>query len=100
LDLELTYPNLITSTVVENARIPMIMRNDKEAIQVCIRTCTGVDKDRIRIVRIANSLNVEHIMLSEAYYEEAGNIPGLIVESEPKELEFDEEGALADLHAW
>ncbi len=44
VDLSLTYPNLITSTVIENARIPMIMENDKEAIQVCIRTCTGVDK--------------------------------------------------------
>ncbi|RGY99028.1 lactate racemase domain-containing protein [Clostridium sp. AM58-1XD] len=97
LNFDLTYPNLITSTVVENARIPMVMENDKEAIQVCIRTCTGVDKDRIRIVRIANSLKIEHIMLSEVYYKEAEKNPGLVIESEPEELEFDEAGNLIGL---
>lgn len=97
VDLDLTYPNLITSTVVENARIPMIMKNDKEAIQVCIRTCTGIDKEHVRIVRIANSLNVEHIMLSEVYYEEAKKNPNLIIETEPQEMEFDENGGLIGL---
>lgn len=94
VDFDLTYPNLITSTVVENARVPMVMKNDKEAIQVCIRTCTGIDKNNVRIVRIANSLQVEHIMLPEAYYEEAKKNPRLIIESEPKEMEFDEDGNL------
>ena len=94
VDFDLTYPNLITSTVVENARVPMVMKNDKEAIQVCIRTCTGIDKDNVRIVRIANSLQVEHIMLSEAYYEEAKKNPRLVIESEPEEMKFDEEGNL------
>ncbi|MDO4328637.1 MAG: lactate racemase domain-containing protein [Lachnospiraceae bacterium] len=99
LDFDLTYPNLITSTVVENARIPMVLKNDKEAIQVCIRTCTGIDKQNIRIVRIANSLKIEHIMLSEAYYEEAKANPGLVIESEPEELQFDQDGNLIGLGA-
>lgn len=97
VDFDLTYPNLITSTVVENARVPMVMKNDKEAIQVCIRTCTGIDKDHLRIVRIANSLKIEHIMLSEAYYEEVKNHPNLIIETEPEEMKFDSEGALIGL---
>lgn len=97
LDLDLTYPNLITSTVVENARIPMIMQNDKEAIQVCIKTCTGIDKQHVRLVRIANSLQVQHIMLSEAYYEEAKANPQLVIESEPAELQFDAAGNLQGL---
>lgn len=99
VEFDLTYPNLITSTVVENARIPMVLKNDREAIQVCIRTCTGIDKEKVRIVRIANSLKIEHIMLSEAYYEEAKAIPGLFIESEPEEMRFDEEGNLIGLGA-
>lgn len=99
LDFDLTYPNLITSTVIENARIPMVLKNDKEAIQVCIRTCTGIDKKNIRIVRIANSLKIEHIMLSEAYYEEAKANPGLVIESEPEALQFDSDGNLMGLGA-
>lgn len=97
LDFDLTYPNLITSTVIENARIPMVMKNDREAIQVCIRTCTGIDKKNVRIVRIANSLNIEHILLSEAYWEEAQNNPGLLIESKPQEMAFDKDGGLLDL---
>jgi len=97
LDIELTYPNLITSTVVENARIPMVMKNDKEAIQVCIKTCTGIDKQHVRLVRIANSLQVQHIMLSEAYYAEAKANPSMIIESELAPLSFDEEGNLPDV---
>ena len=51
----------------------------------------------MRIVRIANSLKVEHIMLSEAYYEEAKKNPNLVLESEPEEMKFDEEGGLIGL---
>lgn len=98
LDLDQTYPNLITSTVLENARIPVIMKNDKEAIQVCIKTCTGIDKNNIRIIRIQNTLQVEHILLSEAYYQEAQTNQHLIIESTPHEMVFDENGALVDLN--
>lgn len=99
IDLEQTYPNLITSTVIENARIPMIMTNDKEAIQVCIRTCTGIDKNKVRIVRIANSLEIQHIMLSEAYYKDmvAEAKPNIVIESAPQEMNFDNNGNLRDL---
>lgn len=97
MDFDLTYPNLITSTVIENARIPMVMKNDREAIQVCIKTCTDVDHDKIRIVRIANSLKIEHILLSESYYEEAKRNPDLEIESEPEPMRFDGNGNLCDL---
>lgn len=97
MDFEQTYPNVITSTVIENVRIPMVMKNDREAIQVCIRTCTDIDKQNVRIVRIANSMEIEHIYLSEAYYEEAAKNPGLVIETKPQEMEFDEEGNLVDL---
>jgi hypothetical protein len=99
VDLALTYPNLITSNVLENARIPMIMENDREAIQVCIKTCVGVDRNRIRMIRIVNTLKLEHILLSEAYYDElrAHPVENLEIESEPREMEFDEAGNLKDL---
>ena len=45
-------------------------------------------------MRIPNSLHLEHIQLSEAYYEEAKANPHLEIESEPEELPFDGEGNL------
>ena len=97
MDFDQTYPNLITSTVIENARIPMVMDNDREAIQVCIKTMSDVDKKNIRIVRIPNSLKIGKIWLSEAYYDEAVSNPGLTIDSEPQNMDFDEEGNLKDI---
>lgn len=94
LDLSSMYPNAITCTVLGGVRIPIVMESDREAIQVCIRTCNEIDKKNPRVVRIPNSLHIEHIMLSESYYEEAKNNPNLIIESEPEYLPFDEDGNL------
>lgn len=94
LDLAAMYPNAITCTVLTGVRIPLVMESDKEAIQLCIKSCNEIDKDHPRVVRIPNSLHLEHIMLSEAYLEEIRDNPNLIVESEPEDLPFDEDGNL------
>lgn len=94
MDVEKMYPNCITSTVINSARIPCVLSTDKEAVQLCIRTCNGIDPYNPRVVRIPNSLHVGQIMLSEAYYEEvkAGKYPGVEALDEPEELTFDENG--------
>lgn len=94
LDFASMYPNAITCTVLGGVRIPIIMESDREAIQVCVRTCNEIDKENPRIVRIPNSLHIEHIMLSEAYYDEAEENPDIEILSEPEYLPFDEEGNL------
>ena len=94
VDLEATYPNAITSTVLEMARIPVIMDNDKEAIQVCIKTAVGIDKSNPRIIRIANTLDLEYILVSEALIEEVRRNPRLVITGEAEEMAFDENGNL------
>ena len=94
LDLEATYPNSITSTVLEFAKIPMIMANDKETFQVCIKTCTEIDKEKVRIIRIKNTLDMEYIYVSESMADEVKLNPNLEIVSEPIELCFDSDGNL------
>ena len=94
LDLASMYPNAITCTVLGGVRIPIVMESDRECIQCCIQTCNEIDKQNARLVRIPNSLHLSHIMLSEAYYEEAKANPHLEIESEPEYLPFDEDGNL------
>lgn len=98
MDLNAMYPNCITSTVLNSARIPCIMPSDLTAIQMCIRTTNKIDQspDKLRMVRIPNSLHIGEIMLSEAYYQEVldGKYPGLSAIDEPGALEFDESGNL------
>lgn len=98
IDMNAMYPNCITSTVLASARIPCVMPSDKAAILMCIRTANGIDSapEKVKIVRIPNSLHIGEIMLSEAYYDEvtAGKYKNLISLGEPEELEFDQEGNL------
>lgn len=91
MDIEMVYPNCITSTVLASARIPCVVYDDKEAIKICIRTCNDIDKHNVRMIRIPNSLHIGEIMLSEAYYEsvKAGQYPGLEAIDEPAPLIFD-----------
>lgn len=98
MDAEQMYPNCITSTVLASARIPCVVASDKEAIQICIRTCNKIDKDNVRMVRIANSLHIGEIMLSESYFNDvnAGIYPGVEALDEPSELIFDDDGNLTD----
>lgn len=94
LDLASMYPNAITCTVLGGVRIPIIMESDKEAIQVCIKSCNEIDKTRPRVVRIPNSLHLEHIMLSEDYLDEIKEMETIEIESEPMDLPFNENGML------
>lgn len=96
IDPEKMYPNCITSTVLTSARIPCVAANDREAIQMCIRTCNGIDPAAVRMIRIPNSLHIGQIMLSEAYYADvlAGRWPQLSACDAPQPLRFDASGAL------
>ncbi len=94
LDFTSMYPNAITCTVLGGVRIPIVMESDKDAIQVCVRTCNEIDKASPRIVRIPNSLHIEHIELSESYLQEVSLHPQLSVESEPEPFPFDDYGNL------
>lgn len=94
MDAEKMYPNCITSTVLASARIPCVVANDREAIQICIRTCNKIDRSHVRVVRIPNSLHIGEIMLSESYYRDvlAGKYPGVTALDAPQPLAFDAGG--------
>ena len=98
LDLNSMYPNVITCTELCGAYIPIVMESDRECIQCCVSTCTEIDKRSPRIVRIPNTAHIEHILLSEAYYQEIKNdryyADKLEIESEPRPWDFDGNGDL------
>ncbi|PWM37577.1 MAG: hypothetical protein DBX46_03030 [Clostridiales bacterium] len=93
-DSEATYPNALTATLTPAVRIPMVMDNQRLAIQTGVKTAAGFDKENIRMVRIADTLSLSRIWISEAMLEDARNTPGVTVIGEPEELAFDEEGNL------
>jgi hypothetical protein len=94
IDYGATYANHITSTVLSGGKIPVIMDNDRLAVQAAIKTCNAPDMQRLRIVRVPNTLHLEMIRISEPMLEEASNHPGISVLGEPEEWAFDSVGNL------
>lgn len=96
LDTNATYFNMITSTVLGVGKIPMVLEDDKLALQTAVKTLTGVDKDRIRIIYIKNTLSLENVLISEALLEQAKTLEGIEILEGPRPLRFDEDGTLLD----
>ena len=97
LDTDSTYFNMITSTVLKVGKIPMVMEDDKLAIQTAIKTLTGVDKNNVRIVYIKNTLSLHEIFISEALLPEAEKHVEIEITEGPRQLRFDSGGNLIDL---
>ncbi|MDR2417894.1 MAG: DUF362 domain-containing protein [Treponema sp.] len=94
IDYDATYVNAITSRGIDFARIPCIVENDREAIQLALRTCVSYDADSPRIIRIADSLHTETIWVSEALQQEAEANPRITILSEPEDWHFNAQGNL------
>jgi len=94
IDFDATYINAVTSRGLDQAKIPCVMDNDREAIQLALRTCVGNDPAKPRIIRIPDSLHTETIWISEAMREEVEANGRLELLSGPEDWPFDAEGNL------
>lgn len=66
LHLESMYANAIACKCIEDVKIPLITDSENEAIKVAVKVCRGLDKDKLKIVKIKNTLSLEYIYVSEA----------------------------------
>lgn len=94
VDLEKTYPNSITSTALSFSKLPIVMKNDADTIRLCIKSCTDIDKQNPRIIRIRNTLALGEIWISEAMLPQAQADPNLEILGQAEPLPFDQNGNL------
>jgi hypothetical protein len=93
-DFTQTYPNTLTATLTGGVKIPMVLPNDRQAIQSCIKTCNLFDWNAARIARIHNTLCLTEIEVSENILPDIANDSRFEVLGEPYELAFNAEGNL------
>ena len=93
-DFDMTYPNALTATVVSGVRMPMILRNDRLALQAAIFCCTGIDKTKPKIVRIMNTSHIESLWISEPLVSEALTNKNIEIIQPAGEVMFDSDGNL------
>jgi hypothetical protein len=92
IDYEAMYQNVLTSTFPERAKIPMILANDREALEAAIRCNWGIEPEDTRFVRIPNTLHLRYAYLSENLLDEAIANGNVEVVGDAAEMEFDEDG--------
>jgi hypothetical protein len=86
--------NVITSTFIERAKVPMVLASDEEAIETAVRCNWGVPPEQTRFVRIPNTLHLEYLYVSESMVEEVLEGAETEVAGDPEDLRFDPEGYL------
>ncbi|CAN5732824.1 lactate racemase domain-containing protein [soil metagenome] len=86
--------NVVTSTFIERAKVPMVLASDEEAIETAVRCNWGVPPEETRFVRIPNTLHLEYLYVSENMVDEVLANAETEVAGDPEELRFDPEGYL------
>ena len=90
--LEETYPNSITSTSLKADAIPVMMANDRLAIQCAIKTCNCDDIDNVHLIRIKNTLHISEILVSEGMLDKVRNEPNMTIVGDAEDWMFDDDG--------
>ena len=91
---DVTYPNGLTSLILNVLRVPMHVRSDELAIKAAAKACTDGDRDHLRIVRIQDTLHLGEIWISEAMLADARSRDDIDILSEPAPFAFDAQGNL------
>jgi hypothetical protein len=94
LDFKAMNENVITSTFLARASIPIVLESDRAALAAALRANWGVEPEKARIMRIPSTLHLEYLYVSEALLPEVAELPHVEVVGELAELEFDDQGYL------
>lgn len=94
IDVDASYPNAVTCTVLKIAKIPLFMHSDRSCIQTAVRTCNKIDYANPKIIRILDTNHIEEFEISEALLDEVQNNPDMKVLDGPYDWPFDKNGNL------
>lgn len=73
IDYTATYANAMASTFTERVKIPVIAEDEEQAFEMAVKACGVKDQEKVRAVRIKNTLELEDIWVSPCLYDELNN---------------------------
>ena len=100
LDLKAIYLNAVTATFTEKARLPVVLPDERTAIQAALATCWRAEPENARYCQIRSTLHLDEILVSPALLADLEGDAGTAPLSEPQPLVFTPHGhLLTRLHA-
>ncbi len=97
IDFEATAINALTSCGPEDVRVPLAFDSDREAMAAVLMTLRPYTMDDVRIVHIKNTLELTNLLVSKGCLLELADKPGVQIEAQDLQLEFDQNGNLLSL---
>lgn len=97
MDVPATYANVLTNGLLEVGRVPMVMPDDRYAFAAALRGCKRIEPEQAHVVRIASTLELSHIQVSETLLRKIADIPHAQVLGDARPPQFDSEGRLEPL---
>ncbi|MCA9213274.1 MAG: [Fe-S]-binding protein, partial [Planctomycetales bacterium] len=94
VDFAKTATNCITSNHVGAGMIPLHFATDREILDQALTTIGLTQPRNAKLMWIRDTLDLEYLECSEAYYAEAADRDDLEIVSEPADMQFDEIGDL------
>jgi hypothetical protein len=87
-DLGVTLSNVVTSSYLESAKIPLTMKDGDTAVRLAVKTLHNTDPMATRIVRIRNTLELVDIHVSEPMLDEIQAHARMEATGEPGAMTF------------
>lgn len=91
IDVGVTYTNVFTSGFPERGKIPLVAPTDADAFLCAWRACGPVPADRLRVIRIKDTLHLSDVFVSAALVPELAARGDVELDTEPVEM-FDGDG--------
>ncbi|MBS4212937.1 lactate racemase domain-containing protein [Neobacillus rhizophilus] len=98
IDIKTMNENVVTSTFLARASIPIVLDNDQEALKAALRATWGVAPEQARIVRIPNTLHIGELYVSEVIFNELKDKENIEVLEDLQEMKFDADGYFLPMH--
>jgi hypothetical protein len=94
LDLHSTYVNALTSLGLPTVKIPIHFETDRETIQHALASLASERLERLRVMRIADTLNLDRLLVSESCAEILRGDPDVTLAGASVPMQFDASGNL------
>ena len=96
INLRSCYINAMTSGLggPQRAQIPMAMPTDRDAVAAAILTCGRADLENARVVRMPDTLDLEHLLVSESLRDQVEADAALEIVGDGAPMSFDDEGQI------
>jgi hypothetical protein len=97
MDLPASYLNSLTALTLQLVKIPMHFDTDREVICRALSSLAMADTRQAKVMRISDTLSLEHLEVSDAYAELLAPRHDLAITGDWQPMAFDSEGNLLPL---